>query len=106
MIEQDITMQAFKDAADNRRMLAYLEADEEEDFPETAAHARCAVLEDTLEPLLEAQWPGWLDQVVEAGLATGNKKNALLYLIAARCITSPSPKFLEDVLHRVHRLVG
>lgn len=106
--EQDVTTQARKDAADNRKMLAYLEADEEEDFPETAAHARYAVLEDTLEPLLEEQWAGWvdqLDQVVEAGLATGNKKNALLYLIAARRIGSPAPKFLEEVLHRVHRLV-
>ncbi|MFD0205013.1 hypothetical protein ACFVG9_30025 [Saccharothrix carnea] len=47
----------------------------------------------------------WLDEVVEAGLATGNKKNALLCLIAARRIESPAPKFLEEVLHRVHRLV-
>lgn len=106
--EQDVIRQRCKDADDNRKMLAYLEADEE-DFPETGVHPRHAVLEDTLEPLLEEQWTGWakqVDEVVEAGLAAGNKKNALLYLIAARRMTSPAPEFLQDVLRRVHRLAG
>lgn len=39
--EEDITGQTCKDADDNRKMLAYLEADEE-DFPETGVHAHYA----------------------------------------------------------------
>lgn len=96
-----------KDIADNRKLLTYLEADVE-DFPDTAAHARYAVLEDTLEPLLVSQWTGWADearQVVTDGLATG-KKNALVYLITARRLTTPPPRFLHDVLRHTQNLIS
>ncbi|MFD7655239.1 ATP-dependent endonuclease [Actinosynnema sp. NPDC059797] len=95
-----------KDIADNRKLLTYLEADVE-DFPDTGAHARYAVLEDTLEPLLSSQWTGWDDQtrqVVADGLATG-KKNALVYFITARRLTTPPPRFLLDVLRHTQNLI-
>jgi putative ATP-dependent endonuclease of OLD family len=85
----------------------YLGADEE-DFPNTAAHAAYAVLEDTLEPLLHDEWAGWTDEidtVVDSGLATGGK-NAFLYLITARRIASPPPQFLDDLLSRVRLLAS
>lgn len=100
-----IAEKVAKDIADNRKLLTYLEADVE-DFPDTVAHARYAVLEDTLEPLLNSQWTGWDDEaraVVAEGLATG-KKNALVYFITARRMTTPPPRFLLDVLRHAQNL--
>ncbi|HWO59381.1 MAG TPA: hypothetical protein VNO31_05035, partial [Umezawaea sp.] len=92
---------------ENLRLLEYLGADEE-DFPDTATHARYAVIEDTLEPLLEAEWQGWMDEtrrIIDSGLGT-EKKNSLVYLIAAKQISSPAPQLLQDVLRKVHLLVS
>ena len=92
---------------ENLELLEYLGANGE-DFPGTATHARYAVLEDTLEPLLENEWSGWADEVqgiADSGLGTA-KKNALVYLLAARRISSPPPQFLRDVLQKVHLLVS
>jgi predicted ATP-dependent endonuclease of OLD family len=105
--EERVNEEVRQHRAENRKLLEYLDA-EEEDFPGTAVHARYAVLEDTLETLLESEWTGWQDEiqrVTDAGLAAG-KKNALMYLIAARQIASHPPQFLRDVLQKVHLLVS
>jgi putative ATP-dependent endonuclease of OLD family len=96
-----------KNITDNRKLLEYLGANEE-DFPSTTAYTRYAVLEDTLEPLLNTDWIGWVTEhqhVIDSGLATG-KKNALVYLITARRIASRPPQFLQDLLQKVHLLVS
>ena len=50
-------------------------------------------------------WQDEIQRVTDAGLAAG-KKNALMYLIAARQIASHPPQFLRDVLQKVHLLVS
>ncbi|ROP37231.1 ATP-dependent nuclease [Saccharothrix texasensis] len=104
--EADVVAHIRRNADDNRKLLAYLQVDVE-DFPETAAHAHHAVLEDTLEPVL-TKWSGWsaTHSTVVASTGAKGKKNALAHLLTARHVDSPAPQVLQDVLRRVHKLVS
>jgi predicted ATP-dependent endonuclease of OLD family len=105
-IEQKVTEVVRKTTGDNRKLLQYLQADVD-DYPDTAAHARYAVFADTIEPFLDVEWAGWtaqMAQVMGSGAAVG-KKNALVYLLAARRIKTAAPRFFNDLLLHVQKMV-
>lgn len=105
--EQKVAEVIRKTTTDNRKLLQYLDADIY-DYPDTAAHARYAVFADTVEPFLDAEWDGWTTQVARvmgSGAAVG-KKNALIYLLAARQIKAPAPRFFNDLLLHVQKMVS
>ncbi|GAA2693311.1 ATP-dependent endonuclease [Actinosynnema pretiosum subsp. pretiosum] len=104
--EADLARDLAKNTKDNRNLLQYL-GTTPSDYPETHAHASYAAFADTIEPLLDAEWPGWrekLSEVMKDNLIA-SKKNALAYLLTARQIASEPPEFFTALLRNARNMV-
>lgn len=91
----------------NRELLAYLGA-AVEDYPQTKVHDGYAVLHDTLETYLDAEWPAWRQaqqQIVAEGRGADGK-NHLTYRQAAIEATTKPPAWLSDIITRVTMLAA
>lgn len=92
---------------DNRRLLRYLGA-VVEDHPLTQVTGSFAVLHDTLEPLLETEWPEWVtmrDELVREGRGLPGKHAPTYRLAAIRAVANP-PETVMRIIQRVRMLTG
>lgn len=102
----DITSAENQSKALNRKILKYL-GESEVDWPTNETKATYAVLEDTLESWLQANWPEWeqeKDAIITAGLGSP-EKNAFVYRQAARDATAEPPGFLADIITKAKALM-
>lgn len=92
-------------AQDNRRLLRYLSTGAE-DHPATRVRDRFAVLGDTLETLLEAEWPEWekaREILIREGRGVDGMHAATYQLAAIEAATGP-PTVLTTVVERAKAL--
>jgi putative ATP-dependent endonuclease of OLD family len=92
---------------DNRRILRYLEATIES-HPPTQVTERYAVLRDTLEPFLEAEWPEWVtmrDKLIQQGLGLPGKHGPTYRLAAIRAAADP-PDIVAEIIRNVRMIAG
>lgn len=97
---EEIAKQRQKDGEENRRFLKYFQADQIEDFPHTAVLERFAVVEDTLETLLMADWPEWDEtrqQLVKEGRGVEGK-DAPTYRQAALETAKEPPAWVTEII--------
>jgi len=90
--------------AANRRLLRYLYAPEQE-HPATTVTDRWAVLEDTLEPVLD-EWTAWgakHRELIQDGRGLPGK-DAATYRLAAIEADADPPALLSDIIARARAL--
>ncbi len=90
---------------ENEKLLLYLQ-EQEESWPETSVNDTYAVINDTLESQLQADWDGWTtakDQIVASGLGSPDK-NSLIWGDAARLATTDPPPWIVDLLAKIRAL--
>jgi putative ATP-dependent endonuclease of OLD family len=100
--ETDVMAEVVKHSGNNRTILRYLGATEE-DWPSTGAYARYAVFEDCLEAELDQGWPAWRSRVLElvnsgAGFLD---KNRATYRHATATTTDKAPDVFQEILAAV-----
>jgi hypothetical protein len=97
---EEIAKERQKQAEENRRLLKYFQADQIEDFPQTAVLESCAVVEDTLETLLLAEWPEWngtRQQLIAEGRGIDGK-DATTYRQAALETAKEPPAWVSEII--------
>lgn len=89
----------------NRNLARYFGL-KEVDFPETQVGPRAAVFGDTLETLLDAEWPEWQASclLVEQTIGVSLKKNHLAYRQATAKARGSAPSVLTNILSAVRSL--
>ncbi|ELM7852047.1 ATP-dependent nuclease [Escherichia coli] len=100
--QEDIDKERNNHAAENRKLLRYLDIPEE-DFPEAVVGDTVAIFEDHLESFLVANWPEWLAACSEIEIATGISlsKNQLAYRTATLKSAGAVPEMLQQILAKV-----
>jgi putative ATP-dependent endonuclease of OLD family len=105
--EAQIAAQETTISQDNRRILRYFGATEE-DWPATGVHDSYAVYGDCLETELTADWPEWqarADELVSTG-AGFLGKNRATYRYATATAAGEAPGLLQEILAAARRLRG
>lgn len=91
------TVQQHKDH--NRAILRYFDMDEE-DYPEGLVSPDLLAISDTLESVIDEDWPAWkteLESTISIGQGVGNKNAATYALVSENCSVDPSGRLLEPV---------
>lgn len=102
--EEDIERQVLADAEANTKLLRFLGL-EEQDWPSGILGTHAAAVEDTLESLVDAEWPEFATEraaLIAAGRG-GDQKNAATYGVAAKQADNP-PAQLTSVVEAVRAL--
>lgn len=97
---EEIDKERQKQAEENHRLLKYFRADQIEDFPKTAVLDACAVVEDTLETLLVAEWPEWnvtRQQLIAEGRGVEGK-DPTTYRQAALEAAKEPPRWIREII--------
>ena len=104
-LESDIQAAVDKSRKDNREILRFLGANED-DWPPTGAYAGYAVFEVDLEAELRANWPAWDES--RRGLVTSGigfpGKHAPTYRRATINATDKAPDVFQEILAAVRTL--
>jgi putative ATP-dependent endonuclease of OLD family len=98
-LEEDVATAVAKHRADNRKLLRFLGATEE-DWPSTGAYARYAVLDDDLEQGLDKIWPAWREsqrKLIKSGDGFPGKHGAT-YRRAASEAADKAPDVFQEIL--------
>jgi hypothetical protein len=101
-----IDKQEQQNQRENRKLLLYLQQ-QEEPWPDTSVNDTYAVIHDTLETQLQADWEAWTtakDQNVESGLGSPDK-NSLIWGDAARLASTDPPAWIVDLLAKTRALI-
>lgn len=83
--------------------LLRLFSEQVQDWPPTFAGAKIAFFEDTLEELLDVEWPDWKikhDEIVDASLGTPRKHASIYRDASAKAVASP-PEAIAEILEKV-----
>lgn len=103
--EDQIADEVAKQLKNNRTILRYLGATEE-DWPSTAAYSRYAVFEDCLETELTGRWPAWsrrVNELVNAGTGFLDKNRAT-YRHATATAAEKAPDVFQEILAAVRAM--
>ncbi len=105
--ERDITSAVTNTSRSAGLLHSFLGAAPEGE-PSTRATERFAVFEDSLESLLENEWPEWWTtrEAVVAQRVGDPAKNALLYRTVTLQAPGPVPSTLTDVLNAIRRMAS
>jgi putative ATP-dependent endonuclease of OLD family len=97
--ETDISNEIKKHQTNNRNILRYLKATEE-DWPSTGAYSEYAVFEDRLETEIEQGWPAWGSRVQElVSSGTGFlDKNRATYRQATLTAADKEPDVFREII--------
>ncbi len=100
--EADVAAEVGKQRTNNRAILRYFGATEE-DWPSTNAYTGYAVFKDCLEAELDDSWPAWRSRVLElVNSGTGFlDKNRATYRHATATATDKAPDVFEEILAAV-----
>lgn len=96
--ENQIKKEAKNLSSQNRQVLQYIGADEEE-WPETGVYDKHAVFEDNLEAEIE-EWAGWDEkrqELINEGLGFGKKDSITYRETSVGCEQDPPPVFSNIV---------
>lgn len=97
--ETDIVDAENQQKALNRKLLK-LVGETEADWPNPGRYGDLFFIDDTLETMLESQWPSWESErrrLIQAGNGY-DKKHSLTYYEAATKATDNPPAELQDVI--------
>lgn len=97
--EKDIRNTVRQHKCDNRSIMRYFGLDTQ-DYPEGLISSGLLAISDTLETVIDEDWPAWKDELentISRGQGVGNKNAATYSLVSETCSAEPSGRLLAPV---------
>lgn len=96
---KDIRTTVHQHMSDNHAILRYFGM-EAQDYPEGFVSPCLLAISDTLESVIDNDWPAWnqeLATTISSGRGVGNKNAATYALVSEKCSAEPSGRLLEPI---------
>ena len=97
--KRDIRNAVQQHKNNNRAILRYFDV-EEEDYPEGLVSRELLAMSDTLESIIDDDWPEWnteLARTIASGRGVGNKNAATYALVSENCSVDPSGRLQAPI---------
>ena len=97
--KRDIRNAVQQHKNNNRAILRYFDV-EEEDYPEGLVSPELLAISDTLESIIDDDWPEWnteLARTIASGRGVGNKNAATYALVSENCSVDPSGRLQAPI---------